>query len=138
MDFIEKELLSEAIVPILLGYSPEVSETARRMYRRYNVISHVFCEPIPLPCRLSLSAKFHTVKHQTAGERLMLQALLDFAKQHENADLILYLVPCTERYASMLWTHREELEQYFVLADREELERVLFGASEVDVKEVKT
>lgn len=127
MDFIETEVLAKEIVPVLLGYSPEAVETARRMYRRFGVVSHVFCDTIPLVQRISLSCKFHTVRHRNAGDRLILCALLDFARELGQADVILYLVPCTERDAALLWNHREELEGDYVIADRKELEQVLFG-----------
>lgn len=127
MDFIETEVLSGEIVPVLLGYAPEVIETARRMYRRFGVVSHVFCDKIPPRLRISLSCKLHIVRHRSAGERLVVDALLDFARQLGNADLILYLIPCTERDAALLWNHREALEPYYVIADAHELQRVLFG-----------
>ena len=126
MDYIVHEVLSEEIVPVLLGYSPEMNETARRMFRRYGVVSHVFCEKVPLPLRLSLCMKFHQIP-RTADERLMMDALFDFANQLENADVILYLIPCTEAYANMIWHGRDELERRFVIADRAEMTRVGLG-----------
>lgn len=129
MDFIMKDILSGEIVPILLGLSLETGETAHRMYRKYGVVSHVFCDKIPFPMRLTLCMKFHTVPH-TADERLMLHALLDFAGQLENADVILYLIPCTESYANMIWHNRDLLERRFVIANREEMMRVWFGEEE--------
>lgn len=130
MDFIENDVLSGEIVPVLLGLSPETQETARRMFRRYGVVSHVFCDRVPFLARLSLSAKYHSIHHENAGDRLMLEALLDFAEQLENADLILYLIPCTEQSASLLWKHRDRLEGSYVIADRKELECVLFGRTQ--------
>ena len=126
MDFIMKDVLSGELVPILLGTSAEAVETARRMYRMYGVVSHVFCDKIPLPRRLSLCMKFHIIRH-TSDERLMIYALKDFAEQLENADVILYLIPCTEKYANIVWQHRDELERRFVIADRPEMNRVWFG-----------
>lgn len=126
MDYIVHEVLSEEIVPVLLGYSPEMNETARRMFRKYGVISHVFCEKVPLPLRFSLCMKFHQIRH-TVDERLMMDALFDFANQLENADVILYLIPCTEGYANMVWHGRDELERRFVIADRAEMTRVWLG-----------
>lgn len=126
MDFIVTDILSGELVPVLLGLSPEASETAHRMFRKYGVVSHVFCEHVSFPQRISLCMKFHTVTH-TANDRLMLEALIDFAKQLGNADVILYLIPCTEGYANMIWHCREELERHFVIADKAEMERVWFG-----------
>lgn len=128
MDFIVKDVLSGELIPVLLGLSAETTETAHRMYHKYGVVSHVFCEKISLARRLSLCMKFHQLPPM-ADEMLMRQALLDFAGQLENADVILYLIPCTEGYANMVWRDRDTLERYFVIADKPEMERVWFGAS---------
>ncbi len=130
MDFIMTDVLSGELVPVILGISPEASETARRMYRKYGVVSHVFCDHIPLSMRLSLCMKFHVIRHSAQNERLMLDALTDYAKQLGNADIILYLIPCTECYANMIWENRDALERRFVIADKPEMERVWFGESE--------
>lgn len=135
MEYIMNDVLSGAIVPVLLGITTEASETAHRMYRRHGVLSHVFCDRIPLPSRLSLCMKFHRIP-ETAGEQLMLQALTDFADQLGNADLILYLIPCNEHYTKLVWDHAEELERRFVIADRNEMERVWFGAESAPLAEV--
>ena len=135
MEYIMNDVLSGAIVPVLLGLTPEASETAHRMYRRHGVISHVFCDKIPFSMRLSLCMKFRRIA-KTQGEQLMLQALADFAEQLGNADLILYLIPCNEHYTKLVWDHSEELERRFVIADRAEMERVWFGAEEAPLGEV--
>ena len=126
MDFIKADILSGELVPVLLGISQEANETAHRMFRQYGVVSHVFCDKIPLSMRLSLCMKFHPV-HRTANEQLLRKALIDFAHQLENADIILYLIPCTEKHANLVWEHRDELERYFVIADKPEMARVWFG-----------
>ncbi len=126
MDYIVNDVLSGELVPVLLGISTEVSETAHRMYRQYGVVSHVFCDKIPFAMRFSLYMKFHRVQ-QTTDEQLMLQALYDFADQLDHADIILYLIPCTEHYSNLIWSHTEALERRFVIADRREMRRVWFG-----------
>lgn len=126
MDFIMADILSGELIPVLLGISPEVSETAHRMYRQYGVVSHVFCDKIPLAMRLSLCMKFHVIR-RTTDQRLLIQALNDFAEQLGNADVILYLIPCTQEDAAMVWEQREDLERRFVIADRAEMHRVWFG-----------
>ncbi len=135
MEYIMNDVLSGAIVPVLLGLSTEASETAHRMYRRHGVMSHVFCDHIPLAMRLSFCMKFHRVP-DTTGDALLLQALTDFAEQLGNADLILYLIPCNEHYTNLVWNHAEELERRFVIADRAEMERVWFGAKAAPLAEV--
>jgi hypothetical protein len=126
MDYIVKDALSGELIPVLLGVSAEVNDTAHRMYREYGVVSHVFCERIPFAMRLSLCMKFHVVSH-TNNEQLMIDALMDFANQLGNADVILYLIPCTEQYASIVWERCAELEGKYVIASREEMYRVWFG-----------
>ena len=135
MEYIMNDVLSSAIVPVLLGVTPEASDTAHRMYRQHGVLSHVFCDRIPLSMRLSLCMKFHRIP-STKNEQLLLQALSDFADQLSNADLILYLIPCNEHYTKLVWDHTEELERRFVLADRAEMERVWFGAASAPLAEV--
>ena len=135
MEYIMNDVLSGAIVPVLLGVTSEASDTAHRMYRQHGVLSHVFCDRIPLSMRLSLCMKFHRIP-STKNEQLLLQALSDFADQLSNADLILYLIPCNEHYTKLVWDHTEELERRFVLADRAEMERVWFGAASAPLAEV--
>ena len=135
MEYIMNDVLSGAIVPVLLGLTTEASETAHRMYRRHGVMSHVFCDRVPFAMRLSLCMKFHRIP-DTTGDKLMLQALTDFADQLGNADLILYLIPCNEHYTNFVWNHTEELERRFVIADRAEMDRVWFGAEAAPLKEV--
>ena len=127
MDFITPEILSGELIPVLLGLSTEANETAHRMYREYGVVSHVFCDKITLPRRLTLCMKYHVIRH-TTGEQLTVRALIDFAEQLGNADVIMYLIPCTEKYANTVWENRELLERYFVIADKPEMQRVWFGA----------
>ncbi len=126
MDYIMEDVLSGELIPVLLGVSLEVSETAHRMYQRYGVVSHVFCNKVPLSLRLSLCMKFHIIR-STNNQRLMIQALNDFAEQLENKDVILYLIPCTEEYANIVWNSHDELESRFVIADQAEMYRVWFG-----------
>ena len=126
MDYIHPDVLAGEIVPVLLGISLEVSETAHRMYRQYGVVSHVFCDKVPFAMRLSLCMKFHVIQ-RTSNDRLLIQALNDFADQLGNRDVILYLSPCTEEYAGLIWNRHEELEGRFVIADKAEMYRVWFG-----------
>ena len=129
MQFLKEEARSGELVPVLLGFSKEALRASRRFYRKYGVLSHVFCSRIPVLFRFSLFLKFHKVR-ATRDEALMLQALLDFAWQLGNADVVLDLVPCAESYVSFVWTHRAELERSYLLADPKEMRRVWFGEDE--------
>ena len=105
MQFIESEILAGELVPVLLGQSVETNETAKRIFRRYRLISHVFCEKKPRVFGLTFCTKYHIIRH-AAGEGLMLTALLDFAKRLANADVIYYLIPCTVDYANFVWRYQ--------------------------------
>ena len=126
MDFIKDEILGGELVPVLLGVSSEAMQTARRFFKKFNTVSHVFCDRIPLSARLSICVRYHPV-HHGAGDPLMLTALRDYACQLGNADVILYLLPCTEDYANFVWRNREALEPYYVIADQPEMEKVWYG-----------
>ena len=126
MDFIDEEILSGELVPILLGLSPETWQVSHRLYRRYNLLSHVFCNALPLPLRLSLCMKYHVIRH-TSDERLLLLALLDFSAQMKHADVIPCLIPCTRRFENFIWEYRDQLERQFVIVDRQKAKRAWFG-----------
>lgn len=126
MDFIVKDILSGELVPVLLGISPEAMQTARRIFRQYGVVSHLFCDKIPLTMRLTYCVKFHVIRHGER-ERLMITALRDFAVQLGNADILLYLIPCTVDWANTVWQNRNDLEPYYVIASRPEMEKVWYG-----------
>lgn len=126
MQFIEDEILAGELVPVLLGQATETNETARRIFRQYRLVSHVFCEKKPRVRGLTVYTKYHTVRH-SCGEELLLGALLDFTKQKLGADVIYYLIPCTVDHASFVWRHRELLEAYYVVADWDEMQRVWYG-----------
>ncbi len=127
MDYLSQDGLCTGLVPVLLGYSQEGCDTARRMFRDFRVTSHVFCRQVPRSRRISLCMKFHLIP-STTDNRLLLEALQDFARELARADVILYLIPCTEEFAGLIWNRREELEPYYVIADRQEMEQVWFGS----------
>jgi predicted ATP-grasp superfamily ATP-dependent carboligase len=124
MDYIAPDILAGELTPVMVGLSTDTVELARKMHEKYGVISHVFCDKVPLLLRLSLFMKFHVVQH-TKDEHLMVQALTDFADPIRNADLILYLLPCSEEYVSMIWESRETLESRYVIAELDEIDRLL-------------
>ena len=123
MDFIVKDILSGELVPVLLGASPEAMQTARRFFRTYGVVSHLFCARVPLRMRLTCCVRFHPIR----TGRLMMTALTDFAAQLGNADIILYLIPCTVEASNFVWQNRAELERRYVVASRQEMQKVWFG-----------
>ena len=115
MDFLSNNIRSGDLAPVLLGYSATADKIAHRLFHRYRLISHVFCERMPFRKRFSLSMKFHII-HGFSYDELLLSALEDFADTVRNTDVILCLIPATERAASLVDRHRERLESRYVIA----------------------
>ena len=134
MNYIEKDVLSGDLIPVLLGASAEAMQTARRFFRQYGRISRLFCSKPPISSVFSPFVKIHIVRHGSSGDRLMLTALKDYAKQFRHVDAILYLVPCTEEYANFVWRNRGILEVDYVIAGQSEMEQVWFGNTTEEVK----
>lgn len=124
MQFLTNDALSESLVPVLIGCSGKSLQSASSFHRQYGVLSHLFSDHIPFFYYLFPLFKFHRVR-ATRDEALLLQALLDFAKQLENADRLLYLVPCTAFYHDFVAAHKTELEGAFVLCDPDLLPQML-------------
>ena len=116
MQFLTSEALSGSLVPVLLGCSGKALQEATAFHREYGVLSHLFAGHIPFFYRLCPLFKFHLVQ-KTRDDLLLLQALLDFAKQLGNADRLLCLVPCTASCQEFISLHASELEGAFLLAD---------------------
>ena len=117
MDELTQNVCAEDLTPVFLGISPKVFEAAYSLYQRSSAVSYVFASRIPFPLRFLFYIKFHRVR-STEGERLMVQALIDFAEQIGNRDTILLLVPCTREYAAMIRKNRAVLESRYVIAAR--------------------
>ena len=111
-----EQFLSGGLVPVLLGDTADLRETARNLHTRYGVLSHVFSRKPSLALRLCIYVKLHTVR-ATKKEALMIHALLDFARQLDHADRILCLIPCSPYYAELMQEHRAELESYYILTE---------------------
>ncbi len=128
MNYLTQSVLSEDLSPILLGYSSQTDEIAKLLFRRYRIISHVFCEHVPFFRRFSPVMKLHLFQHMVSDE-LVVTALEEFSESVRNPDVILYLVPTTRRYARLILTYKERLESRFVIAGTDDL-RFLLGKSQ--------
>ena len=124
METMFQNLHQGELVPILLGYSSVAQEFSQRLFWQYGIVSHVFCHKNPLPFRFSLSLKVHPVR-ATENERLLLDALCDFANQPENRDRILWIIPCTPACIELVNRNRSALERLAVLINRDDLERMI-------------
>ena len=114
------DALSGTLVPVLLGSSRKALQSARSCFRTYGVLSHLFSARLSFFYRLYPAIRLHRIP-STRDEALLLQALLDFAKQFENADRLLYLIPCTAFYKHFVASHKAELERFFVITDADRL-----------------
>lgn len=124
MNYLAMELQAGELAPILLGNSEYARTISKRLFNRYGLVSHVFCDRTPFWGRFSLSAKYHPIAGFETDE-LLLIALKDFTAGVKNRDLILYLVPGTDSLARFIRRNREQLEQDFVLADAASLSELL-------------
>lgn len=132
MNNIEKELPVGELIPVLLGASPEATQTARRLFRQYGRISRLFCDKPPFASLFTPCMKVHQVKG--GGDRLMLTALQDFAQTARHIDVILYLIPCTLDYSNFVWRNRDALEQDYVIAGQTVMDEVWFGKEKEEIE----
>ena len=98
--------LENLLVPVLLGNSLQAPMLARRLWRRWRVISHVFASRPAWPCYLLHSVRVLRLPDYIRDE-LLCDDLRNFARQYP--DLLFCLIPCDaaarafcERYATAL------------------------------------
>ena len=121
MNLLSNEHFSNDMAPILLGYSDCTAEIARHLFRKYHLISHIFCKRVPLLRRFSLIMKFHPV-HGFAREELLVTVLEQFSDTHtRNSDTMLFLIPTTASAIRLIRRYRDRLESRYVIANAEEL-----------------
>lgn len=113
-----KEQLNRVMVPVLLGSNTQALTTARRLYRRYGVISHVYCAHPRWYTYLLSYIRVVRAPDYMQGE-LLLQDLCTFAMEYP--DLLFCLIPCTEQYKSFCMAHTPGLEPYYVIVEPEQL-----------------
>ena len=123
LDFLANDVLSGELSPVFLGYSANAGNSARRLFRRYRLISHVFCERVPFLRRFSLIMKFHIVSGFSRDE-LALIALENFADANRTSEAILYLIPATKAARDLIARHRERLETRFVIASQSDIRKL--------------
>ena len=119
MDFLAVEASARELVPVLLGSAADTYDVSHTLYRAFGVISHVFCPRVPLSMRLSLCTKFHKIP-KTSQNRLLSEALLDFAEQQTDTDRVLCLIPCSRSAAAVAKALQGELESHFVFLSAQE------------------
>ena len=115
-----KNMISGDLIPVFLGISANSIGIARLIFRAHGTISHFFCDRIPLMLRISFFMRFHSVGH-TQNEKLMVQALVDYADQLDNKDAVLYLIPSSKEYFKTIVEHQRLLETRYVIATKKDL-----------------
>lgn len=112
------EQLERVMVPVILGNNTEALTTARRLYRRYGVLSHLYCtRPSWFAYLLSYVRVVRTPDYLQGD--LLLEDLCSFAREYP--DLLFCLIPCTEQYRAFCMAHAAELEPYYVIMQPEQL-----------------
>ena len=124
MDFLTTELRAGELAPILLGDSAYTKAVSRQFFNRYGLISHIFCGRVPFLRRFCLTAKYHRVSGFDQDELLWI-ALKDFAAGVQNKDVVLFLIPGTEKALQFVKQNREKLESFFVLSSTQTLSQLI-------------
>ena len=114
-----EEQLNRVLVPVLLGDGTGTLKIARRLYRDYGVISHLYCT------RPRISAHFcHFVRVVRIPDfmqgALLCRDLCAFAAEYP--DLLFCLIPCTEDYEHFCLAHQAALETHYVIVQPEQLQ----------------
>ena len=115
-----KEQLGRVMVPVLLGDSAQAKGIAHRLYRRFGVISHIYCAHPSLFTYLLSCARVVRTPDYLQGE-LLLEDLCTFAREYP--DLLFCLIPCSDQYRAFCLAHARELEPYYVILQPEQLQK---------------
>lgn len=111
--------LENILVPVLLGNSPRTSALARRLWRRYRVISHVFTSR-PRPSSYLLHCVRVVRLPQYLQGELLLQDLREFALEYP--ELLFCLIPCDADALDFCAVYAKELESCYMTVLPEQLD----------------
>lgn len=114
-----KEQLHRVLVPVLLGSSAQTLKIARRLHRRYGVISHLYCPHPRLAAHICTCLRVVRIPTFLQGA-LLCGDLCAFAAEYP--DLLFCLIPCTENYEHFCAAHQAELESYYLIIHPEQLQ----------------
>lgn len=112
------EQLNRVLVPVLLGDGAQTLTTARMLYRRYRVLSHLYCTRPRLLAHFCSFVRIVRIPQFLQGE-LLCSDLCAFAKEYP--DLLFCLIPCTDAYRTFCTAHAGKLEAYYVIVEAEQL-----------------
>lgn len=113
-----KEQLNRVMVPVILGDGTQAKSIARKLYRRFGVISHIYCATPSLFTYLLSYIRVVRMPDYLQGE-LLLEDLCTFAREYP--DLLFCLIPCNDGFRSFCMAHARRLEPYYVILQPEQL-----------------
>ncbi len=113
-----KEQLNRVLVPVLLGDGGQTLKIARKLYRRYGVLSHIYCSRPPLSAHFCACVRIVRTPPYLQGE-LLCTDLCAFAEEYP--ELLFCLIPCTEDHKVFCIAHADQLEPYYIMVQPEQL-----------------
>jgi predicted ATP-grasp superfamily ATP-dependent carboligase len=113
-----KEQLNRVMVPVMLGSSAQTLSIARKLYRKYGVISHMYSTHPAWYTYLLSFVRVVRLPVYMQGE-LLFEDLRSFSEQYP--DLLFCLIPCTQEYKAFCMAHAVRLESYYVIMEPEQL-----------------
>ena len=105
------------LLPVILGANFRarlLAERYRRLYRVRSLVLHATYSPWLL---FSLALRYRKLNRCGSHAEFMLHDLIRLAEDHP--DKLLVLIATTPQDNAFLADHRQTLEKYFVLADRD-------------------
>ncbi len=115
-----KEQLNRVLVPVLLGDGADALKIARRLHRRYGVLSHLYCTRPGLLTHFCSFVRIVRMPAFLQGE-LLCNDLRAFAMEYP--DLMFCLIPCTEAFEHFCAAHAADLEAYYVIVQPEQIQK---------------
>ena len=113
-----REEARQYFIPIILGNVPSSRKLARRIYRKYGIISLILDEkgsPLQLLDPTNRFFKLTAVKN-SAFTALQ---LADLAEQTPYT--LLLLIPCSDKYMRVVEENRELLEKSFIITNEDQV-----------------
>lgn len=110
--------LENVLVPVMLGNSRQAPLLARRLWRKYRVVSHVFASRPFWLCHLLHYMRVVRLPDYLQGE-LLWYDLREFAEQYP--DLLFCLIPCDDAAQHFCCAHAAEIEPYYMTVLPEQL-----------------
>lgn len=112
-----KNMLRDAVIPVLLGDCADSELLALRLYFRLGVTSYVCDTKKSLLSLINPSVRFFPLFVTDTCEN----ALNSLSYISDNTDYLPILVPCTAKYARLIERNRDFFESRFIISDTDSL-----------------